>query len=78
MHGRYVFGEQIESEENWFGAEEREKLKQLENSAEAAGLRRTETGEAGSEAAGIVSDSQPKKILRWVTALPLVDNASEK
>ena len=78
VHGRYVFGEQIESEENWFGAEEREKLKQLENSAEAAGLRRTETGEAGSEAAGIVSDSQPKKILRWVTALPLVDNASEK
>lgn len=78
VHGRYVFGEQIESEENWFGAEEREKLKQLENSAEAAGLRRTETGEAGSEAAGIVSDSQPKKILRWVTALPLVDNTSEK
>ena len=78
VHGRYVFGEQIESEENWFGAEEREKLKQLENSAEAAGLRRTETGEVGSEAAGIVSDSQPKKILRWVTALPLVDNASEK
>lgn len=78
VHGRYVFGEQIESEENWFGAEEREKLKQLENSAEAAGLRRTETGEAGSEAAGIVSDSQPKKILRWVTALPFVDNASEK
>lgn len=78
VHGRYVFGEQIESEENWFGAEEREKLKQLENSAEAAGLRRTETEEAGSEAAGIVSDSQPKKILRWVTALPLVDNASEK
>ncbi|MEQ2562689.1 tRNA pseudouridine(38-40) synthase TruA [Ventrimonas sp. CLA-AP-H27] len=78
VHGRYVFGEQIENEENWFGAEEREKLKQLENSAEAAGLRRTETGEAGSEAAGIVSDSQPKKILRWVTALPLVDNASEK
>ena len=78
VHGRYVFGEQIESEENWFGAEEREKLKQLENSAEAAGLRRTETGEAGSEAAGIVSDSQPKKILRWLTALPLVDNASEK
>lgn len=78
VHGRYVFGEQIESEENWFGAEEREKLKQLENSAEAAGLRRTETGEAGSEAAGIVSDSQPKKILWWVTALPLVDNASEK
>lgn len=78
VHGRYVFGEQIESEENWFGAEERGKLKQLENSAEAAGLRRTETGEAGSEAAGIVSDSQPKKILRWVTALPLVDNASEK
>lgn len=78
VHGRYVFGEQIESEENWFGAEEREKLKQLENSAEAAGLRRTETGEAGSESAGIVSDSQPKKILWWVTALPLVDNASEK
>ena len=78
VHGRYVFGEQIESEENWFGAEEREKLKQLENSAEAAGLRRTETGEAGSEAAGIVSDSQPKKILWWVTALPLVDNTSEK
>lgn len=78
VHGRYVFGEQIESEENWFGAEEREKLKQLENSAEAAGLRRTETGEAGSESAGIVSDSQPKKILRWVTALPFVDNASEK
>ena len=78
VHGRYVIGEQIESEENWIGAEEREKLKQLENSAEAAGLRRTETGEAGSEAAGIVSDSQPKKILRWVTALPLVDNASEK
>lgn len=78
VYGRYVFGEQIESEENWFGAEEREKLKQLENSAEAAGLRRTETGEAGSEAAGIVSDSQPKKILWWVTALPLVDNTSEK
>lgn len=78
VHGRYVFGEQIESEENWFGAEEREKLKQLENSAEAVGLRRTETGEADSEAAGIVSDSQPKKILWWVTALPLVDNTSEK
>ena len=61
VHGRYVFGEQIESEENWFGAEEARKLKQLENSAEAAGLRRTETGEAGSEAAGIVSDSQPKR-----------------
>lgn len=23
------------------------------------------------------ADSQPKKILRWVTALPVVDNASE-
>lgn len=78
VHGRYVFGELIEGAENWFGAEECEKLKQLVNSAEAAGLRRTETGKAGSEAAGIVSDSQPKKILRWVIALPLVDNALEK
>ena len=70
VHGRYVFGEQLESEENWFGTEERKKLKQLERSAEAAGLH--ESGTVGS-----ASDSRSKRILRWVTALPLVDNASE-
>ena len=63
-------GEQIDSEENWFGAEEREKLKQLENSAEAVGRAGQRPEKPVLKQPVLVQIHSRKRFCRWVTALP--------